>query len=66
MKKFWCNHFITLKSLEKGVRQEAAEWAFDRFDPRNIDIFYNGPDGEHGFWFANEKDAMLFALRWGA
>lgn len=66
MKKFWCTHFIPLKRLDKGVRQEAAEWAFHQFDSRNLDIFYNGPNDEPGFWFANEKDALLFALKWGS
>lgn len=64
MKKFWCEHFVPLTNMKVGKRQEAAEWAFSRFDSRNMDIFYNGPNDEPGFWFAYERDALLFSLRW--
>lgn len=63
--KFWCKHFVALPQLEVGVRQSAAEWALERFDSKDIDIFYNDPKGVPGFYFANEKDAILFSLRWG-
>lgn len=66
MKKFWCKHFVPVGYLDKGRRQEAANWAFDRFDSKDIDIFYKGPNNEDGFWFAKEHDALLFAIRWSS
>lgn len=65
MKKFWCKHFVALSRLEAVSRPAAAEWAFKRFGSTNVDIFYNDPNGTPGFYFSNEKDAILFALRWG-
>jgi hypothetical protein len=64
MQKFWCKHFVPLPELEVGVRRDAAEWALSKFSSQDVDIMHNDPTGRPGFWFAHEKDAILFSLRW--
>lgn len=66
MKKFWCTHFVPLRTMSTGERRDAACWALDHFDSRDLDIFYRGPNDEDGFWFCKETDALMFMLRWGS
>lgn len=66
MKKFWCTHFVPYTYDDYAIRREAATWAMDKFTPIEVDIFYNGPNDEPGIWFGKERDALLFALKWGS
>lgn len=52
--------------MSTGERRDAACWALDHFDSRDLDIFYRGPNDEDGFWFCKETDALMFMLRWGS
>lgn len=62
VKKSHCTHFVDLSKASIRERQEAAEWALTRFNKDDVDIFRNRGN-EHGFWFANECDALMFMLK---
>lgn len=72
-----CTISIELSHLTVQQRREAAAWAVERFGITEVDILRpltkkvtEGPNLCNEimmvpcFWFANQKDANWFALRW--
>lgn len=57
-------HFVNLSTLTSLERRAAAHWAIEQFGSKGVDIWQLGPNEEPGFWFAREKDAALFILKW--
>lgn len=68
-----CTHFVRLTHLNVIERREAAVWAIEKFGIDNVDLMrpreHRGSKGivyEQGFWFARDKDAVFFTLRWSS
>lgn len=66
-----CKHFVELSHLSIIERRAAASWAFDKFGIDNVDVMRPiekigryGVSMTPGFWFAREKDAVWFILKW--
>jgi hypothetical protein len=59
-----CDLFVPLTSRTAEERREAALWALKQFDDKSIDLWVLGPNQEPGFWFKNDRDALLFTLKW--
>jgi hypothetical protein len=66
-----CKHFVDLGYLTGKERLVAAVWAIEQFGIDNVDVMspleHIGRYGtaiKPGFWFAHERDAMWFTLRW--
>ena len=64
-------HFVELSHLSAIERRKAATWAFDHFGIDNVDVMRPiekmgryGVSLTPGFWFAREKDAVWFTLKW--
>lgn len=54
-------------------RIRAVEWSIDQFGISNVDFMNYSSEFDiennrikriAGFWFAKEKDAVMFSLRW--
>ena len=72
-KKETCTHFVRLTHLNVIERRAAASWAIEKFGLENVDLMRprekigsRGLGYEQGFWFAREKDAVFFTLRWSS
>ena len=72
-KQDYCIHFVDLSHLTGAERRAAAVWALERFDHHDVDVMRPqehigryGTSIKPGFWFAREKDAMFFTLRWSS
>ena len=70
-KQDYCIHWVDLSHLSTSERRAAAVWACDQFGADSADIMSPkekmGRYGSKiipGFWFAREKDAVFFSLRW--
>ena len=70
-KQDYCIHWVDLEHLTTEQRREAAVWACDQFGPDCVDVMNPkekigkyGSELTPGFWFAREKDAVFFSLRW--
>jgi hypothetical protein len=70
-KQDYCIHWVDLSHLSTSERRAAAIWACDQFGADSVDVMSPmekmGRYGSKiipGFWFAREKDAVFFTLRW--
>ena len=71
-KRDYCIHWVELSHLTPEQRGEAADWACELFGVDCVDITSpkEVPHDRHyaqlipGFWFAHEKDAVFFSLRY--
>ena len=64
-----CTVGVGLEHLDIFQRREAATWAIEKFGIDNVDIVRPmmsayGDRMIPCFWFAREKDANWFLLRW--
>jgi len=63
--KYWCKYFVSIAHLSLADRREAGQWAIARFTPEDIDL-WTPMGSEPGFWFAYERDVLLFTIRWSS
>lgn len=55
-------HQVPIKSLELDTYRSQFEWCFDHCEGKFRDLSW----GEGAIWyFEYEKDAVVFALKWG-
>lgn len=62
LRKKGCDIFVRLDHITAMERRVAAVRALQVLKEQDIDIWSLGPDFEPGFWFKNEKDAVMFML----
>jgi hypothetical protein len=53
---------VRIKGATAGY--EAGEWCQNNLEFDNWDMWMNNSWSDYTFEFANEKDALLFSLRW--
>jgi hypothetical protein len=70
-KQDYCIHWVNLSHLTAEERRKAAVWACEQFGADSVDVMRlkekigrYGIESIPGFWFAREKDAVFFTLRW--
>ena len=62
----WCNIRVSIPWCSTGHFRDLRIWLLDNVDERDWD-FYGTDSKNHNnriYYFARQKDAVLFALRW--
>jgi hypothetical protein len=57
-------HWVDMSNVTTEVRRASVSWAVEQFGIGALNIWELGPQGEPGFWFKDEQQAMIFILRW--